>query len=277
MRPELWDAAAGKIIKTAQFQRSDGGIKTKIELAPFESVFVFFDESALENISVVSIESDNNNEVEFAEFNNDAYKLTIPSNGNYKVTFSDKRTVAFQINDIPQPKILNGKWSLSFQEAMDTPDHLIIDELKSWTEFEHHGIKYYSGTAAYKTDFTIPQDFFKPENRIIIEFNDIGVIAELVINNEKVGDFWHKPFEIDITDFIKNGNNELVVKVTNVWRNRLIGDKQYPDYFPTSESKQKEFETYLITDIQLGGDEELVPSGIIGDVKLKVLREKIIK
>lgn len=40
---------------------------------------------------------------------------------------------------------------------------------------------------------------------------------------------WKPPFALDISKVIKAGNNELEIKVTNTWVNRLIGDEALPD------------------------------------------------
>ena len=39
---------------------------------------------------------------------------------------------------------------------------------------------------------------------------------------------WKPPFRLDISDVVKSGKNELEVKVTNLWVNRLIGDEHFP-------------------------------------------------
>ena len=39
---------------------------------------------------------------------------------------------------------------------------------------------------------------------------------------------WKPPFRVNITTAAKPGVNKLVVKVTNLWPNRLIGDEQLP-------------------------------------------------
>jgi hypothetical protein len=50
---------------------------------------------------------------------------------------------------------------------------------------------------------------------------------------------WKRPYRIDITDYMKEGMNELKIKVTNLWPNRLIGDEQLLEtnqFFPAAES-----------------------------------------
>ena len=39
---------------------------------------------------------------------------------------------------------------------------------------------------------------------------------------------WKPPFRVNVTAAAKPGVNKLVVKVTNLWPNRLIGDEQLP-------------------------------------------------
>lgn len=40
---------------------------------------------------------------------------------------------------------------------------------------------------------------------------------------------WLPPFRADVTPFLHAGSNQLEVRVTNLWVNRLIGDEQEPD------------------------------------------------
>ncbi|HRQ51226.1 MAG TPA: hypothetical protein PLR74_11855, partial [Agriterribacter sp.] len=37
------------------------------------------------------------------------------------------------------------------------------------------------------------------------------------------------PWQVDITDVVKQKDNELEIAVANLWSNRLIGDEQLPD------------------------------------------------
>jgi hypothetical protein len=64
--------------------------------------------------------------------------------------------------------------------------------------------------------------------------------------------------EMNITEALKQGENTLEVKVTNLWVNRLIGDQQ-----PDTKTKI----TYT-TQPFYQADSPLVPSGLLGPVKI---------
>lgn len=48
------------------------------------------------------------------------------------------------------------------------------------------------------------------------------------MNGKDLGVIWTNPWEVEITDAIKEGDNELRIEVTNLWPNRLIGDELKP-------------------------------------------------
>ena len=72
-------------------------------------------------------------------------------------------------------------------------------------------------------------DQLKPYKRIILDLGKVKNVAEISVNKRKVAVLWHSPFEIDITDYCKEGENVLDIDVTNLWPNRMIGDKTEPD------------------------------------------------
>jgi hypothetical protein len=79
------------------------------------------------------------------------------------------------------------------------------------------------------------------------------------LNGKTQGITWKKPFGSKLTG-LKKGENILEVKVTNVWVNRLIGDAQ-----PGVTTKV----TYTTMPFYRA-DSQLVPSGLIGPVVVKV-------
>jgi hypothetical protein len=48
------------------------------------------------------------------------------------------------------------------------------------------------------------------------------------LNGHDFGVLWKPPFRVNVTAAAKPGANKLVVKITNLWPNRLIGDEQLP-------------------------------------------------
>lgn len=50
----------------------------------------------------------------------------------------------------------------------------------------------------------------------------------MALNGKSLGLFWREPFHIDLTSAAEAGTNELKIKVTNLWHNRLIGDEYLP-------------------------------------------------
>jgi hypothetical protein len=68
---------------------------------------------------------------------------------------------------------------------------------------------------------------------------------------------WKKPFIVDVTKALRPGENHLEIRVTNLWPNRMIGDKQ-------PGAKQIAFATYDPYKV----DSPLLPSGLLGPVTI---------
>jgi len=84
-------------------------------------------------------------------------------------------------------------------------------------------------------------------------------MASVTLNGKEVGTTWMAPYRLNISDAITQGENRLEVKVTNVWRNRITGDKNLPE---------QERSTWLLID-RITDEEDLIPSGLMGEVNLQ--------
>jgi hypothetical protein len=80
----------------------------------------------------------------------------------------------------------------------------------------------------------------------------------VIVNGKSLGIVWKTPFRVDMTGSLKQGENNLEMKVTNLWVNRLIGDQQ-----PGVEKKI----TYTTMDFYRA-DSPLKPSGLLGPVQI---------
>ena len=95
-----------------------------------------------------------------------------------------------------------------------------------------------------------------------LNLGEVENIAEVTINGSSVGVLWKKPFVVDVTSALRPGKNRLEVKVTNVWPNRMIGDKQ-PGAQRIAYSTFDPFKA----------DSPLLPSGLIGPVTVETVSE----
>ena len=55
------------------------------------------------------------------------------------------------------------------------------------------------------------------------------MIAEISVNGQNLGTLWCKPFTLDMTDALNEGENTLQIKVTSTWFNRLVYDAAQPE------------------------------------------------
>jgi hypothetical protein len=119
---------------------------------------------------------------------------------------------------------LENPWTVSFDPKWGGPEQVKFSTLKDWSKNEIKGIKYYSGTATYETAFEIK---VVPES-LFIDLGNVKNLAEVTLNGISLGVLWKPPFITNISKAVRPGKNKLVVKVTNLWANRLIGDEQEP-------------------------------------------------
>ena len=121
---------------------------------------------------------------------------------------------------------LDGSWNVSFQSGRGAPDSITVDKLASWSDSSNPGVKYFSGTGTYTKSFDAPAAWLARGAQVWIDLGDVKNLAEVSVNGKSLGIVWHAPYRVDVTSALKPGANELVVKVTNAWVNRLIGDEQ---------------------------------------------------
>jgi hypothetical protein len=152
---------------------------------------------------------------------------------------------------------IKGPWDVRFPPDRGAPAEARFNELRSWTENNDTGIKYFSGTASYVNTFKVQRGWLNSRARLQIDLGEVKNVAEVRLNGRSVGVLWKAPFRADITDAAKPGVNRIEIKVTNLWPNRLIGDKQ-------PNAKQIAFASFDPYKV----DSPLLPSGLLGPVTL---------
>lgn len=183
---------------------------------------------------------------------NDAVFVVFSGNADkQKVSLPEKKEILFRHIDTP--------WEVTFQDKLGAPKKAIFDKLISYTESKEEGIKYFSGTATYKNTLLISTPEMK-QGKLMMNLGKVGNLAQVFVNGRDMGIVWKYPYTIEITEALKAGVNDIEIRVTNLWVNRIIGDLQ-PDC--KTKYTYPAFQFYK-------ADSPLQPSGLMGPVDIYV-------
>ena len=147
-------------------------------------------------------------------------------------------------------------WEINFDSKNIAPETIMTTQLMDWSKSEDDLLKYYSGKANYTTTFTYQKSGAK---NVVIDLGEVGVMATVTLNGKNVGTSWMAPYRLNISDAAQEGENKLEIKVVNVWRNRLTGDKTLP---------LEERTTSVLVD-NVTSEEEMISSGLMGPVTIQ--------
>jgi hypothetical protein len=157
------------------------------------------------------------------------YLLEVAQPGTYEIETARGRKLLAEVSALPGPLEIEGPWELKFPSGWGAPQQVTLERLISWTDHPNPGVKYFSGTAAYRRQFDVPAGMLAAGCRLYLDLGRVSVIAQPKLNGGDLGTLWKPPFRADITELLHAGANDLVVSVVNLWPNRLIGDEQLPD------------------------------------------------
>jgi len=180
------------------------------------------------------------------------------------VVFRQATTVAERRVPIPTRDVvatLEGPWPLTFQAGRGAPASAVLTQLASWTTNADTGIRYFSGTATYHRTLNVRPGWLTAGSRVNLDLGAVKSVAEIVVNGRSAGVLWKAPYSIDLTDALRVGSNDLEIRVTNLWPNRMIGDKQ------PGASKI----TFATLD-PYRADSPLLESGLLGPVRILTSR-----
>ena len=156
-------------------------------------------------------------------------------------------------------------WSLSFENGgPELPKSTELSELKSWTKIDETAANF-SGTGIYETTFKNPDESVEYWK---LDLGDVRESAQVWLNDEYVGRYWSVPFELVLKD-LKEGENKLTVKVTNLAANRLRAKEMRGEEWKTFyeiNMVNKDYEKFDATKW------DPMPSGLVSPVKLIPLK-----
>lgn len=190
--------------------------------------------------------------------------FTFDPYGSVFVVFREKATN--NSLELPPHIILNkqeikGSWTIKFPPLFKNTTTVRLDSLQSWSTLPDSTLRYFSGTATYTKTFN--QQRVEPGKKYWLNLGDVREIAEVRLNGKPLGIIWKKPYAVEITGILKAGNNFLEMQVTNLWTNRMQGDKNLP------ADQRFTFATNTIFGNSMEGPGiQLIPSGLLGPVTI---------
>ena len=108
---------------------------------------------------------------------------------------------------------LNGGYELSLACEAEYPDfkkYGRLDRLKNVTARDM--LPNFSGHMRYETQFDIS---INPDLMYILDLGYAGETAEVCLNGENIGIRIAPPYRFDISDYVRDGTNEICITVTN--------------------------------------------------------------
>lgn len=216
--PEVWLPSSGEIRSLPAYTFGEKTTRVPLQLEPFESVFVVF---------------------------------------RKKTNKQGKIGLIHNFPNLKEIDCLSKPWDVCFQSISGRGKHLKLDSLEDWTMNLNDSIRYYSGEATYSNNFILADNQLSGQ-RIYVDLGCVVAMAKVKVNGKDVGGLWTPPYCIDITDYVRQGQNMLEVVVVNTWMNRLIGDTFLP------ENKRRTW-TFINP---YKRNSKLQPSGLIGPVRI---------
>jgi len=235
LNPEWWDPMSGEVRPAAVVASSTNGVSVSLDLEPYGSRVLVFSRRA-------------------------------------------RSALASGTGEALPPIDLSSGWQVSFGES-GAP--VTMSMPRSWTDDEK--TRYYSGVAAYEKTFAIPDGFLQKRIRILLDFGEGQPVAPpanprangmralldgpfreaavVTVNGRRAGSVWCPPYSIDVTDFLKRGENKLRIVVANTAINYMAGHA-LPDYRLLNLRYGERFQPQDMDKVQPA------PSGLLGHVRL---------
>jgi len=226
--PEAWDPLTGTRRALPEWHAADGVTRVPLGLDPTGSVFVVFRSGEAGPPAWPP-----------AGGNAPEWRTALEVAGPWQVTFAPQ--AAGRAGGAAPPET----FTATFESLVD------------WTERPEPAIRHHAGEATYRTTLVVPESVLESHPRLALDLGAVGEIAEVRLNGRPLGTVWCPPWRVGVGDALEPGANQLEIDVVNLWRNRLIGDASLPAA-----------ERITRTNLAVPGNEPLLPSGLLGPVRL---------
>jgi len=264
--PWEWNPYNGHVSRLHEYEETGDVTVVPLRLAPYESTIIVFEpDGGKEHV----LHSDFHEVLRVDDHEIEA--LATENGVHTAMRAGGKGTQSVLVEDVPAPYVIAGDWRLTLEAREFPRTEITLSRLTSWTEDPR--TEHFSGTGRYEITFDLPSSYVADDIQLRLTVGDVGNIAEVELNAERVGVCWIRGQSLDITDAVKAGTNSLVIRVTNTLMNRVAGLKALP---PVPDHLQPHFGVGLHDKTsptrRLMGFEPLPRSGLMGPVKINAFK-----
>jgi hypothetical protein len=199
MQPEWWDPMTGNVSAAEVLTQTEKGLAVRIDLEPYASRVLIFSKR----------------------------RLPLPKRSSAVASSMDIST----------------DWRVTFEG--NSP--IMMDHLRSWTDDE--ATRYFSGAATYEKNVQVNPSMLLKGLRVQLDFGEGEAIPEqqlkagmqawfnppvreaavVYLNDQRVGSVWCPPYRLNLSGYLKPGENRLRIVVGNLALNYMAGHR-LPDY-----------------------------------------------
>ena len=238
-RAEWWDPISGSVSPLETTAASGGGVTVPLDLPPYASGLVMFSARAL------------------------------------------PRPAAARARALPPAIDVSDGWRVTFGSG-GSP--VAMEHLRSWTDDEQ--TRGFSGVAVYEKSVTIADTYLRDGVRLALDFGETRPIAPepkaswqawldapvreaavVFVNGRRAGSVWLPPYSLDVTGYLRKGDNLVRIEVGNLAINYMAA-RALPDYRLLNQRYGVRFEPQDMDKVQA------VPAGLLGPIRLITSRSE---
>ena len=169
------------------------------------------------------------------------------------------------LQSLPAPLALAGLWTLDFSGPGAPSGSVVLPRPAFWSDLTDTAMRHHSGQGRYATRISLSPGQIDAALAINLELGMVREMARVTVNGHDVATVWTAPFAVEISQFLRAGENLIEIVVTNTWHNRLALDSGL------SEDRRM---TWVFPHLRGGkawlpaADAPLIPSGMDGPARL---------
>ncbi len=236
-RPYIWDFSSGAVKPFANWYRSAETLHIKMTLPPAQSEMLLINKSETEEVWQISQSSLEEMIIEEQSASSLAFSGYQRTPGRSFIILKkgeESRQLPLQIpSKLPVLTISPRDWFLESEHFKG------IVDLGNYARF----FPFRSGSVTYHKIIVIEKHYLKKQH-LKLTLGDLKDWCSLYINEKFIADKYEAPWEFDISNFLKAGENKISIKITNTISNRLA----------------RENDNYHVRDYGLYGPVKIVPA-----------------